>query len=74
MVAALIVIASLLSVTVGFLIHIAIAAVILGCVIALVRYWIRKHQERTHPLRQNARAEKVADRTLKEIERTINKQ
>ena len=66
--------AFLLAAGVGFLIYVAIAAVILGCAVALVRYWVRKHQERKHPLRTHARAEKAADRALKEMERTINKQ
>lgn len=47
---------------------------ILGLVVALVRSWIWKRNERLHPLRQHARAEKAADRALKDIERTINKQ
>lgn len=69
-----IVIAYLLMTAVGLLIYIAIAAVILGCAVALIRYWVRKHQERKQPLRTHARAEKAADRALKDIERTINKQ
>ena len=66
--------AFLLAAGVGFLIYIAIAAVILGCAVALTRHWVRKHRERKHPLSKHARAEKAADRALKDIERTINKQ
>ncbi|MCW3094955.1 MAG: hypothetical protein JWL77_573 [Chthonomonadaceae bacterium] len=67
-------IAYLLAATVGMLMYIGIAVAILGIVVAIVRYGIRKHHERTHPLRQHARAVKAADRALKDIERTINKQ
>jgi hypothetical protein len=66
-------IAYLLAASVGLIIDLAIAAAFIGGFVALVRYGIQKHHERTHPLRQDARATKAADRALKDIERTINK-
>lgn len=66
--------AFLLAAGVGFLVYIAIAAVIIGCAVVLVRHWVRKHQKRKYPLGRHARLEKAADRALKDMERTINKQ
>ncbi len=73
-VVSVVLIAYALAAGVGFLIYIVIAAVLLGSAVAFIRYHIRKHQERKHPLRLHARAEKAADRALKDMERTINKQ
>jgi hypothetical protein len=69
-----IVIAYLLAATVGLIIDLAIATAVISGSVALIRYGIRKHHVRTHPLRLHARAEKTSDRALKEMERTINKQ
>jgi len=63
-----------LAAAVGTLMYIGIAVAILGIVIAIVRSWMQSHHERTHPIRQHAKAEKAADRALKDMERNINKQ
>ena len=69
-----IVIAYLLAATTKLILDLAVATAIIGGGIGLLRYGIRKHHERVHPVRQDARATKAADRALKEMERTINKQ
>lgn len=67
-------IAYMLAAAVGTLMYIGIAVAILGIVVAIVRSWMQSHHERKHPIRQHAKAEKAADRALKEMERTVNKQ
>ena len=73
-VVSVIALAFVLAAGVGFFIYIAIAAVIVGCAVALGRHWIGKWRARKQPLGKHARAEKAAGRVLKDIERTINKQ
>lgn len=74
LVVGVIVIGHLLAAAVGMIIYFAVAAVILGCIVSFVKYKLQQRQERKHPHRTHVRATKQADRTLKEIERTINKQ
>jgi membrane associated rhomboid family serine protease len=59
----------LLSAAFGYLIQIAIVTAIVAVVIALVRAWWVKRQERLHPIKSDRKAEKDAHKTLKQMER-----
>lgn len=67
-------IAYALAAAVGMLMYIGVAIIILSILGAIVQYAIDRHKEHKEPRRKHARATKSAERALKEMERTINKQ
>jgi hypothetical protein len=72
---ALFVAACLLSSLLGLVMHLAIGVGILACILGVIGYLIRGWRQRQPPAHvTQRRAEKTADRALKDLERKVNKQ